>query len=197
MYLMQVAHESRQEGAQTSIYCVRWDLLIGSSTIDRIAGQLLLQEPGFTPPSDAERGAWQCNGFDERPDPVPQAPPAPPPTIPTPACPQGGLVVQITGASSNQDFASIGGSGWTIRADLLVTNDSDAPIQLSGISPKIGDRTQTVTALFGSIGPWRTNTVLSPGQSIQATTSVIASQEAGTVFLTEAGGWTWPDFPNC
>jgi hypothetical protein len=79
MYLMQVAHESRQEGAQTSIYCVRWDLLIDSSTIDKVAGELLLREPGFTPPADAERGAFQCDRFDRADD--------PPTALPTPAAP--------------------------------------------------------------------------------------------------------------
>lgn len=83
MYLMQVAHETRPTGDQTSLYCVRWDLQIGSSTIDKIAGNILLQEPGFTPPADAERGAWQCTGFDQRPDPAPVVTPAPP-TAPSP-----------------------------------------------------------------------------------------------------------------
>lgn len=64
MYLLQVAHEIRDTGPQTSIYCVRWDLLTQSDTIDRVAGELMLQEDGHTPPSDAQRGAWTCDGFD-------------------------------------------------------------------------------------------------------------------------------------
>jgi hypothetical protein len=84
MYLMQVAHETRQEGPQTSIYCVRWDLVIESSTIDRIAGKLLLREPGFTPPTDAERGVGSCDRFDQQPadTPAPPVPPVPPPAAP-------------------------------------------------------------------------------------------------------------------
>jgi hypothetical protein len=105
--------------------------------------------------------------------------------------------VEITCASSRQSFGRVGGTGWSIQADLHVTNNSTAPIQLVGISLKISDTTQMVSQLPGSIGPWRAGTVLGPGRSVQTSTSVVASNEAGSVILVETGGWVWPDCVGC
>jgi hypothetical protein len=91
MYLAQVAHESRPEGPQTSFYCVRWDLLIDSSTIDKVAGELLLREPGFTPPADAEGGAWACDGFDQAPSTPVTTPQVNLPSQPMPGTSSSGL----------------------------------------------------------------------------------------------------------
>jgi hypothetical protein len=75
LYLLQVAHELRAGSERTSAYCVRWDFLTATSTIQKVAGELLAQEPGFTPHTDLQRRAAACNAFDEA---------SPYPTSPTP-----------------------------------------------------------------------------------------------------------------
>lgn len=64
LYLLMVAHQSRPSGQQTSIYCVRWDYRSDEQTIEQVAGRLVLQEQGWTPASEAERGAASCVDFD-------------------------------------------------------------------------------------------------------------------------------------
>lgn len=65
LYLFQVAHESRATGPQTSHYCVRWDYLLSSRQIERIAGTLYFREDGTVPASESRRAAFVCDGFDE------------------------------------------------------------------------------------------------------------------------------------
>jgi hypothetical protein len=78
LYLLQVAHETRPAGLQTSLYCVRWNYHITKTTISQETGELIRTDHGHTPPSDAERGAAICDGFDVDPAPTPRPIPAGP-----------------------------------------------------------------------------------------------------------------------
>lgn len=82
LWLMQVAHETRPNGPQTSTYCVRWEYVTTSGTIDKIAGETLATDPGTIPVSDLQRAAWACARFDEPTATTPVA--TPPPAAPTP-----------------------------------------------------------------------------------------------------------------
>jgi len=64
LYLMQVAHETRPEGRQTSVYCNRWDYHPNTQTIEQTAGELLSQRDGVIPAADSLRGAFNCAHFD-------------------------------------------------------------------------------------------------------------------------------------
>jgi hypothetical protein len=64
LYLMQVAHETRPTGPQTSLYCVRWDYHADTQTIVQQAGELLSRDDGTIPVSESLRGAFICEGFE-------------------------------------------------------------------------------------------------------------------------------------
>jgi hypothetical protein len=142
MYLLQVAHETRPEGPQTSIYCVRWDLLIEFSTIDRIAGELVLREPGFTPPTEAERGAGRCDRFDQ------QIPATTAATVPPPAAPPAG-----PGAAFGFDPEACTFNGIPLYGRVkVVTLLADVKIQES-FMPDL--RVQEVRYAADSCGEWQ------------------------------------------
>jgi hypothetical protein len=201
MWLLQVAHESRPTGPQTSLYCVRWDYLFAREIIERVTGYLLVTNPGYDSPGDAEGGKWRCTDTgDPLRDPLvtPSSAPvtfSPPPAVV--ACPSGGLNVDVTSFGSIQDFAAVGGSGWVVRAELRITNGSTAAVQLRGASPTLAVSPGGGARLPGSIEPWRSQMVLAPGQSVQGRTSVISGSPASSVYVIDPGGWYWPEHPAC
>jgi hypothetical protein len=80
MWLLMVAHEIDSGRERTSLYCIQWDYVPASNTIDKISGELINRLDGFVPPGDSERGALVCSpDFDT----VNSAPASPAPTSPT------------------------------------------------------------------------------------------------------------------
>jgi len=75
LWLAQIAHESRPEGRQTSVYCILWIFDPATRTIARESGHLLVKEAGFVPPGDLRRGAGvECDPSFAPPTSLPSTP---------------------------------------------------------------------------------------------------------------------------
>ena len=206
MWLVEIAHEVRSSARQTSVYCVHWAYLEDAGIVQLIAGRVGPTMKGFEDPgplaADSLRG---CALFDLKNPTLATTAPVLPITVsasptyqPSPvtlACPSGRLDVQIVSFSSSQPFLIVGGTGWSVRAELVVTNSSTASIQLKGASPKIAG--SGLSPQVGTIAPWADQLVLATGESIHTATSAIAAGPPSFVSLTSIGGWWWPDYPTC
>jgi hypothetical protein len=141
LYLLQVAHETRPAGLQTSLYCVRWSYHIPDTTISQETGELIRTDHGFTPPSDAEQGAAICDGFDVDPAPTPSPNPAGPriDDRPTKELPYGWILL---------------GSGWgelICRPSNNVFDDYDCERFFGGPNPTtVGHAAYKCSNIVGS-----------------------------------------------
>jgi hypothetical protein len=206
MWLVEVAHEVHSTAQQSRVYCVHWAYLEDAGIVQLIAGKVGPTMKGYEPPrplvADSLKG---CARFDlKMPTPAETAPVLPIATSATPkyqpspvtlACPSGQLDVQIVSFSSSQPFLIIGGPGWSVRAELVVTNSSTASIQLKGAPPQIAG--SGVSPQVGAISPWAGQLILASGESIHTATSAFAAGPPSFIYLTSIGGWWWPDFPTC
>jgi hypothetical protein len=207
MWLVEVAHEVRSTAQQTTVYCVHWAYLEDAGIVQLIAGKVGPTWKGYEPPgplaADSLRG---CARFDlKSPTPAETAPVPPITTSATPkyqpspvtlACPSGRLDVQIVSFSSSQPFLIVGGPGWVVRAELVVTNSSTDSIQLRGASPHIAASGVPLLQL-GTDPQWADRLILASGESIHAATRAVTAGPPSFITLTSIGGWWWPDFPTC